>query len=108
MYKIRINIYKYINNFLIFFFYVSQNNASLLWLKYSAFMTCLHFDERGYSGQFMLTFKMSDTKCAALSIVILRIFICVFLYVVYVSHNRYEMNFIFFLPNSRSTQYARH
>jgi len=69
-------------------------------------MTCLLFGERGYSGQFMLTFKMSDTECAALSIVILRIFICVF-YMLFTFHI-IDMNFIFFLSNSRSTQYARH
>jgi len=62
---------------------------------------CLLFGERGYSGQFTLTFKMSDTECAAISIVILRIFICVFLYAVYVSHNRYE----FYLLSLKFPQY---
>ena len=59
---------------------------------------CVLFGERGYSGQFMLTFKKPDTEYAALSIVILRIFYLRF-YMLFTSHI-IDKNFIFVRSNS--------
>ena len=80
-------VYHKVKYFSIFF---SQNNSSLL--------MCLLFGERGYSGQFMLTFKRSDTECAALSIVMLRIFYLRF-YMLFTFHI-IDMKFIFVRSNS--------